>query len=137
MLSVLCAEDVPYLNVKNARQAAHGTVLGSYWVDQVVAACRVWPRGKVPADWRRPFKVELPTLLISGVLDPATPPAEAEVTRRYLPSSLHVVAPGGSHSFTGMDGCVDVIMSEFVSSGSLESLKTDCIARIKPPPFES
>lgn len=137
MLSVLCTEDLPFLDVTTARQKAQGTVLGSYWVDQVVAACRVWKRGKVPADWRKPFRIQVPTLLISGLLDPATPPAEAEATRSYVPRSLHLVAPGGSHSFTGMDGCVDVIMSDFVSAGSLKALKTDCVARVKPPPFKS
>jgi pimeloyl-ACP methyl ester carboxylesterase len=137
MLSVLCTEDVPFLDVTATRQKAEGTVLGSYWVDQVVAACRVWKRGKVASDWRKPFRVQVPTLLISGSLDPATPPAEAEVTRRYLLRSLHLVAPGGSHSFTGMDGCVDVIMSDFVSAGTLGGLKTNCVATIKPPPFKS
>jgi pimeloyl-ACP methyl ester carboxylesterase len=137
MLSVLCTEDVPYLNASKARKAAGGTLLGSYWLDQVSAACRLWPRGKVPSDWRRPYKLSAPTLLISGELDPATPPGAAERTRSYLRQSLHLVAPGGSHSFSGMTGCIDVAMSTFLGAGRLDAVDPSCASKISAPPFKS
>ncbi len=136
MLSVFCAEDVPYLKGAKARQAAMGTVLGSYWLDQLTAACTLWPRGLVPADWRRSFKVGTPTLLISGGLDPATPPSAAERARRHLTHSLHVVVPNGSHSFSGLNGCIDIAMSLFVTAGRLDVVKPECAAAIVAPPFK-
>lgn len=136
MLSVLCSEDVPYLNLAKARQAGRSTVLGTYWLDQLTAACRLWPRGKVPADWRTPFKIPAPTLLISGDLDPATPPAAAERARQYLNHSLHLIAPGGSHSFTGMNGCIDVAMSTFLTAGRLDAVEPNCASKISAPSFK-
>lgn len=136
MLSVLCAEDVRFLDLAKARAASKGTVLGSYWVDQVTGACQVWPKAKTSLNWRRPLRVHAPTLLISGGLDPATPPREAEDAQSSFTRSLHVVAPGASHSFTGMNGCVDVIMSDFIRLGALGPLKIECAGQIKAPPFK-
>jgi pimeloyl-ACP methyl ester carboxylesterase len=137
MLSVLCTEDMPLLDVTEARANAAGTILGSYWVDQVAGACPVWARGQAWTSASKPFRIRVPTLLISGSLDPATPPSEAEKTREYLLRSRHIVASGASHSFTGLNGCVDRIMSAFVSSGRLEGLAVECATKIKPPPFKS
>lgn len=136
MLSVLCAEDLPYLDRAAARRTAAGTILGSYWVDQAAAACGLWPRGAVAADWRRPYRVAAPTLIVSGDLDPATPPAAGEAVRRYLARSVHAVAPGGSHSFSGMTGCIDIAMSAFVTAGRLDAVDAKCAAKIAPPPFK-
>ncbi|MEO5903953.1 MAG: alpha/beta fold hydrolase [Gemmatimonadaceae bacterium] len=136
MLSVFCAEDVPYLAKRSANRN-RGTILGSYWIDQLVGACRLWPQGTVSANWRRQFHVSTPTLLISGYLDPATPPTAASGVQRYLSRSLSIVAPGASHSFTGMEGCVDRIMGGFIIAGSLQSLDTGCVHNIVAPPFST
>jgi len=41
--------------------------------------------------------IRLPTLVVAGALDPATPPAAAEVIHRAIPGSRMVVVPGVSH----------------------------------------
>ena len=114
MLSVVCAEDDPVADYAKALAEAKGTVLGDYRIEQQRAACAFWPRGKVPAGYRQSVSSTVPVLLISGNLDPVTPPESAEQAGQHFSNRLTVVAAGGSHSFSGMLGCVDRIMTEFV-----------------------
>jgi hypothetical protein len=39
------------------------------------------------------------TLMVSGYLDPATPPVHAEAAAKTLPKAFQVVVRNGSHSF--------------------------------------
>lgn len=41
--STVCAEDFPHLNVEKEEQAAQGTFLSTARVDQIAAACSMWP----------------------------------------------------------------------------------------------
>lgn len=136
MLSVACAEDVPFIDRRQARARALGTVLDRYWLDQLTEACALWPRGVVPADWRRSYRLVGPALLISGGLDPATPPAGAMRVAAMIDSAHHLLVPGGSHSFAGMNGCVDRVMAAFVVAASMAGIDTGCAAAIRPPPFK-
>ncbi|HYC60505.1 MAG TPA: alpha/beta hydrolase [Thermoanaerobaculia bacterium] len=130
--AVSCSEDSAAAAL--AADAGEGTFLGTYWRDQLVAACGVWGNSSVTTH-RQPLRSELPTLLISGTLDPATPPSYAEELRAQLPNSLHVEVRNGSHSFSGMTGCIDRIMVDFVSKGTVTGLDRACAAAIKRPPF--
>jgi pimeloyl-ACP methyl ester carboxylesterase len=130
--AVGCTEDAA--DAARAADAGAGTFLGTYWRDQLVGACEVWGMGTAPLR-RRPVRSDVPTLLISGTLDPATPPSYAEELRTQLPNSVHVEVRNGSHSFSGLAGCVDRIMVDFVSIGAATGLDRACVEAIKRPPF--
>ena len=109
-------------------------MLGSYRIDQQLEACKLWPRGKVSADSTRPVTSSIPTLIVSGELDPATPPRYGDQVLRGLSRGRHLVFPNGSHSGdTG--GCLENVLSEFVEEGSVEALDTSCVAKVQRPPF--
>jgi len=135
MLSVVCAEDDPVADYAKALAEAKGTVLGDYRIEQQRAACAFWPRGKVPAGYRQSVSSTVPVLLISGNLDPVTPPESAEQAGQHFSNRLTVVAAGGSHSFSGMLGCVDRIMTEFVQTASPKGIEVSCAEKIKRPEF--
>jgi len=133
-LSVVCAEDVPYLDLTAARAEAAGTFLGTYRIDQQVDACKGWPRGAADPSLHKPFVSSLPTLIVSGEVDPVTPSRFGDEVMRTLRNGLHVVIPFGSHSGdTG--GCQEKVMSEFVREGSAKQLDRACVAALKPPSF--
>ena len=133
-LSVTCAEDVPRIDAALERREAAGTFLGTYRVDQQVEACRIWPRGAADPSMTRPLSVRVPTLIISGQLDPATPPRFGDEVARTLPRSLHIVIPFGSHSGpTG--GCQEKVFAEFIREGSVARLDHACFNALKPPSF--
>jgi len=134
-LSVTCAEDIALIASEDVARETQGTFLGDYRVRQQMQACKVWPRGKLPPGYRDPVHSEAPALIISGGLDPVTPPRWGEEAARYLPNSLHVVIPKGGHPFAGLLGCVDNLMAEFISKGSIAGLDTSCAGQIRRPPF--
>ena len=42
-------------------------------------------------------KLAIPTVLISGEMDPVTPPEQGELMRKYLTEAVHHVVPGAGH----------------------------------------
>lgn len=133
-LSVTCAEDVPRLDVAAARAAAKGTFLGTYRIDQQVEACKLWPAAKADASLSKPLVSSIPTLIVSGELDPATPVRFGDEVLRGLRNGKHAVIKYGSHSGeTG--GCQEKVLSQFVRDGSAAKLDLSCFATQKPPSF--
>ncbi|HKO56945.1 MAG TPA: alpha/beta hydrolase, partial [Thermoanaerobaculia bacterium] len=124
-LSVVCTEDLPRVSPEEARRVTAGTAAGDYWYRSVAAACAVWPHVTAPAP--KPLRSDIPTLLVSGAFDPVTPPKYAEEVSRTLTRSRHVVVPNGSHSFSGMAGCIDVMMSAFVMNPDPRAVDASCV----------
>jgi pimeloyl-ACP methyl ester carboxylesterase len=96
MLSVLCAEDAPRLAAAGAVQG--GGALGAPVVEELVRACEVWPHGDAGARFAAPVTSDVPVLLISGELDPITPPELAKAARRTLPRAEEYVVARGGHA---------------------------------------
>jgi pimeloyl-ACP methyl ester carboxylesterase len=134
-LSVLSAEDIPLTRSKVVARESKGTFLGDYYARQVMQAAVIWPRGERPRGYNQPVRSNLPVLLISGYLDPATPPDGAAETARHLPNSLHLLIRNASHSYAGLSPCVDKIMAAFIDRGSPRGLDTSCAAEIQRAPF--
>ncbi|HEY7114112.1 MAG TPA: alpha/beta fold hydrolase [Thermoanaerobaculia bacterium] len=136
-LSVTCAEDLPWVDLAEAAREAEGTALGDYRAREQKAACALWPRGDIPADYRSMVTSDRPVLIFSGALDPVTPPANGDRVARTLSHSRHIVVPDGGHSFDGLEDrdCVATLRSEFIEKGSVEGLDTGCVAAIHRPPF--
>ena len=132
-LSVSCAEDVPRLT-PDAREAEAATLLGSTMIDTLRAQCEVWPTASAPADSAEPLNVDLPVLLISGELDPVTPPRYASEVAKHLPNARELVAPGQGH-IAQTRGCMPKLIEQFVESADLNSIDDECLQNLHPAPF--
>jgi len=107
-----------------------------YRINQQYEACKVWPHGSAVdnATIHEPLVSPVPTLIISGELDPATPPRFGDEVAKGLENSLHAIIKYGSHSGdTG--GCQEKVMSEFVREGSVAKLDIACFQQQKKPSF--
>jgi pimeloyl-ACP methyl ester carboxylesterase len=133
-LSVVCSEDIPQITAADREAALPGTFLGGVMLDAIAEACEVWPRGVLPAGYHEPVSSERPVLILSGALDPATPPRWGEAIARHLPQARHVLAPGVGHNVLP-HGCVPDVVARFVETGTAEELDASCIARLRRPPF--
>ena len=51
---------------------------------RTIAVCDEWPQGTCPADFVQPVESDVPVLLLSGGLDPVTPPAYAAEVAKNL-----------------------------------------------------
>ena len=131
-LSVSCAEDAPLL--ASSADDSH-TLLVSGFVETMRAACEVWPRGRMPADFHEPVTSDAPVLLLSGEFDPVTPPRYGEQVLRHLRNGRHLVARGQGHNVMGA-GCLPRLIGDFIGSADAPALDAACLERlIATPPF--
>jgi pimeloyl-ACP methyl ester carboxylesterase len=135
--SVVCAEDVPFYGrdgefVGDA-QAEKRSYLGESY-KQLEKVCKYWPAARVSAEFKTPLRSDVPVLLLSGELDPVTPPTNAEHAAETLPNSLHLIAPGQGHGVL-MRGCIYKVATDFIESGTVKGLDTGCVQDLKPNPF--
>ena len=132
-LAVICAEDVPRItsaDLEDARQSFFGEAL----VNDFIRACRIWPRGEVPADYYDPVRSEVPTLIFSGGIDPATPPRHGDRVAAFLPNSRHFVAPNLGHGVS-LHGCAPRLIEQFVKKADAKPLDGKCLERLPRPLF--
>jgi pimeloyl-ACP methyl ester carboxylesterase len=134
-LAVAAAEDLRLTDAEELARASRETFLGDYYFQQVRRVSTLIPLGEMPSDYRESVRSDTPTLLISGFLDPATPPDGGDEVARHLPNSRHVVVRNAAHSYGGLSPCMDNIMAEFIGRGTAEGIDTSCTAAIRRPPF--
>ncbi len=133
-LSVLCTEDVQRITDEEAEREIRGTFLGRSEIDAWRQMCAHWPRGPLPAEVDRVRPLQMPALILSGDLDPVTPPRWGEAMKAHFPGALHVVVPGTGHN-TSTTGCVPDLIADFIEKGSATSLDTKCVQKVRRPPF--
>jgi pimeloyl-ACP methyl ester carboxylesterase len=132
-LSVICAEDIPRID-RADMEALSRSFFGRALVDDFVRACYIWPRGKLPDDYYAPVKSDVPVMIFSGGLDPATPPRHGELVAATLPNSRHFVAPQIAHGVS-LHGCAPRLVEQFVRKGSAAEVDGKCLQRIPRPLF--
>jgi pimeloyl-ACP methyl ester carboxylesterase len=133
LLSVTCAEDVDRITEQEITAIAGPTLAGEGRVRGQRKMCGFWPRSALPKDFGDPVRVDVPTLLLSGTLDPVTPPRWGEEAASHLPRSLHLVVPG-AHGVGGP--CLTAIQRQFLDAGTTDKLDVSCAAEIKPAKFQ-
>ena len=133
-LAITCNEFVARIRPEEIEPAVRGTFLGDWRVRAQMAACAGWPRTELASDYLAPFRSQVPTVLISGEMDPASRPHWGEVAARSLPNSVHIVVPGAGH--TPENDCVSQVREQLFAAGSIRGLDLSCVARLRPPPFK-
>jgi len=133
-LSVVCAEDAPDIAPGETARLAQGSFLGEAVARQFAEACAVWPRGEVAKDHAEPVRSDLPVLLLSGELDPVTPPSWAEEAAKTLKNATTVVVAKQGHGVT-MRGCVPTLVNDFYERASGEALDRECLKPMGRSPF--
>jgi pimeloyl-ACP methyl ester carboxylesterase len=100
-------------------------------------ACASWPRGAVPEAFYRIGVSATPVLLLSGGVDPATPPRHAKRVAEALGAQAKlVVVPHAGHGLLG-SGCVPDLLFRFVDArddASALALDAACATGIPRPP---
>ncbi len=133
-LSVICAEDVPYIDDERAAEETAGTLLGMMFVEHLRATCAHWVRAPIPAGFRDPVVSDVPALVLSGQLDPVTPPRWGEHALETLANGRHIVVPGAGHGVTALP-CADTILAAFFEQGDASALEVRCLESRRRPPF--
>ena len=136
--SVVCAEDVPRLA---SAEDPPGADFGRDFARLYERVCADWPSGDVPAAFYRLTPSRSPLLLLSGGLDPATPPRHALRAAAALgPKAQSVVVPNAGHGVMGL-GCMREVIFRFIDASDdavASPVDAGCAMRIpKPPAFRA
>jgi pimeloyl-ACP methyl ester carboxylesterase len=131
-LSVLCAEDLPFIKESEIEPAMGGTFYGGNRARLYLKACEQWPRGDMPAKFREPIKSDIPVLMLSGDLDPVTPPDLATPLLRWLPNGRQIIMHNATHNTYE---CQEKLAREFIELGTAKGLDASCIEGMKRLPF--
>lgn len=134
--SVICAEDMPHGASASPPAADFGEGLAPLYRQ----VCDGWPRGDVPQAFRAVPKAQVATLLLSGGVDPVTPPRHGERVAQALGAlARHEVVPNAGHGLLAL-GCLRDVVFRFVDAPTdAEALKIDtaCAREVpRPPPFQ-
>jgi pimeloyl-ACP methyl ester carboxylesterase len=133
-LSVLCSEDAARVTPADVEQASTGTLFGLHLLSSQLKACEIWPRGVVEASYYEPVVSDVPALVLSGDLDPVTPPAWGESVVKSLKNGRHITAPGTGHGVIST-ACGQKLIQDFLDRASADFLDVVCVKSIKRPPF--
>jgi len=131
-LSVICAEDIPFITDAEIRERLTGTLYGDTSAGLYRKACDQWPRGEVPTNFAAPIKSDIPVLMLSGELDPVTPPELATPLLRWLPNGRQVILRNATHDTYD---CAEGLAREFIERGTTQGLDATCAEQIKRLPF--
>ena len=133
-LSVICAEDVPRIGPGDAERETAGTLFARHLLTSRMKPCEFWPAGPIAASYYEPVRSDVPALVLSGDVDPVTPPTWGAEVSAHLSRALHVTAPATGHGVLGT-GCGQRLVAAFIERGSVDGLDTSCVASLKRPPF--
>ena len=122
--AVICSEDAPRVTPEERRslERLRSRALAASLFD----VCAIWPKGTPAADAATPVQSDVPALLLSGGLDPVTPPASAAIVAATLPRSRQVVAQGAGH-IVSTYACVPRMIAAFVDDADATALPASCI----------
>ena len=96
--------------------------------------CDLWRAKARPPQVNAPVVSAIPALLLSGNLDPITPPAYAEQARETLSAAYSYVLPHVGHGILRSDRCAVRIATSFIAE-PLKEPDSSCIAATSPLVF--
>jgi len=133
-LSVICSEDADGLKDDPDMAAS---LLGNSLVAGLSSQCAAWPKGERPDDFHAPLASDVPALLLSGELDPVTPPAYAARVVKTLPRGRALMLRGQGHNVIGA-GCMPKLFAQFLDTADAKGLDAECLEKLAyTPPFTS
>lgn len=131
--AVYCNEEVPFTTpsriaaVDGANPGVSWLFSGRWWLE----VCSVLPARPSPVE-NRSVSGSVPTLLLTGQLDPVTPPSEGRRAARMLSRSFFYEFPGLGHWVNPAHPCPRRIMLAFLDRPTVRP-DASCIRSMRPP----
>jgi pimeloyl-ACP methyl ester carboxylesterase len=133
-LSYSCADFMPFVSPAQVAAVASRSFTGDLRVRAQRRACAIWNVRPSPPSFDAIVRSDVPTLILSGSDDPATPPRYAAQALPYLRNGRQVLVRGAGHAMETL--CTDRLITAFVRAGSAKGLDVSrCTAAFIPPRF--
>lgn len=131
--AVICAEDLPRVTDEQRTRAA-ATRFGTAFLEVYQQACRGVPTRPVPPDFYDIPASKAPVLVLSGGLDPATPPRHGARIAERLGNARHIVSPYLGH-IVSTNGCAPTQIGRFIRDAAFDNVDTGCLTRLPAATF--
>jgi pimeloyl-ACP methyl ester carboxylesterase len=129
-LAVICGEDLPRLTP--TLRAEDAAALTAPMLERLPALCQAIKVAPVTAS--APTPIAAPTLMLSGALDPVTPPRRAEAAGKFMRRAQHLVVASAGHGISQL-GCAPRLLREFIDQPD-RPVMAKCLEEIPIPGFQ-
>ncbi len=133
-LNIVCNEDMPKISTAMMAADANNNFGGSLSLESLKTACPLWPKYSVEEAFYQPVTATIPTLILSGNLDPVTPPSNGEKSAATIPNSHHIIVGNAAH-IAGVSECGVEIINEFLNSMNPKELDEECLQELPVETF--
>jgi len=134
LFNIVCNEDIPRVSAKMRETDAANNFDGAASHLAWELICPLFPQYRPSEDFYQPVTASVPTLILSGDLDPVTPPSNGDFPAKTLPNSKHIVVKNASHT-VAMSTCASDIIGEFLTSKDPKSLDESCLEDVPEETF--
>jgi pimeloyl-ACP methyl ester carboxylesterase len=133
-LNIVCNEDLPKITKEMFTADADNSFGGNDSHNAWLQACPLWPKYSVDEAFYNSVNANIPTLILSGNLDPVTPPSNGEESAKTLPNSHHIVSKNSAHIVASTPCGIDIV-NEFLETLDPKGLDESCLAELKSETF--
>jgi pimeloyl-ACP methyl ester carboxylesterase len=136
--SVECHDEFPLNRRDDVERAAAGRPLYRDFVlsNLPLTVCPTWPAGRIVGSEGRPARSDVPILMLSGELDPVTPPQWGKAAAASLRNAVRVEFRGVGHGVLEAHHCASLIVARFLED-PMRSPLDDCLLAVGPPRFRT
>lgn len=139
-VAVQCNEDATFarerefVTARDRQRAAAGLAFSPLFNEAMLEICAAWGLTADDKAENAPVRSDVPALLISGELDPITPPANAREAARSLGRASELVVPRGGHSASVLSPCARGAIVRFLDDPAARP-DAGCLAQEAATPF--
>nr|WP_144214424.1 alpha/beta hydrolase [Shewanella donghaensis] len=125
--SVVCGEDIHRIT-DEMRQQAQDSYMSRTMLEGLEETCKVWSIPTVDDSFSDAIESDIPTLLLSGELDPATPPSWGDMATEKLTNAKHFTSQYSTHG-VAYQSCGNDLIADLVRSGSVDNIDGECLEK--------
>jgi len=132
--NIVCNEDVPRISEEMKAVDASNSFdedTGHFIFENI---CPLIPKYRPSDDFYQSVTANIPTLILSGNLDPVTPPSNGDYSAKSLPNSHHIVVKNTAH-IVATSTCANEIVNEFLTIKDPKALDESCLKDIPQETF--
>ena len=132
--NIVCNEDLPKISPQMQAIDANNNFDGGSTHFAFNTICPLFPQYRLSDNFYQSVTTTIPTLILSGNLDPVTPPSNGEYSANTLPNSHHIIVEYAAH-VVAMSTCASDIINEFLTSKKPNQLDESCLKDIPQETF--
>jgi pimeloyl-ACP methyl ester carboxylesterase len=125
--NIVCNEDMPKISEQMKAADANNNFDSNetnYLIIEQI--CSQFPQYRPSERFYQAVTANIPTLILSGDLDPVTPPSNGNYSAKTLPNSHHIVAKNTAH-IVATSTCANEVINEFLTKKDPKALDESCL----------